>query len=151
MRYATFLTWRGFLDREPPRRPDPIGPAAPPSLRTAPYKFGFAGTTCTECGTLHLPPVRLCINCKAIDHMDPSPMVDVGATVATYAIDNLAYTPGPPMVAVVIDFDGGGRFSCELADADPAGVHIGDRVDMSFRKISTADGVHNYFWKARKV
>ena len=27
--YATFLTWRGFLDREPPRRPDPERPAAP--------------------------------------------------------------------------------------------------------------------------
>jgi hydroxymethylglutaryl-CoA synthase len=24
LRYATFLTWRGFLDREPPRRPDPV-------------------------------------------------------------------------------------------------------------------------------
>ena len=60
-------------------------------------------------------------------------------------------TPSPPMVAVVVDFDGGGRFSCELADADPSAVHIGDRVEMCFRKISTADGVHNYFWKARKL
>ena len=31
--YATFLTWRGFLKREPPRRPDPEAPAAPPSFR----------------------------------------------------------------------------------------------------------------------
>src|SRR5262249_49793701 len=30
--YATFLTWRGFLPREPPRRPDPERPAAPPSF-----------------------------------------------------------------------------------------------------------------------
>src|SRR5207244_2033865 len=28
--YATFLTWRGFLRREPPRRPDPQPPAASP-------------------------------------------------------------------------------------------------------------------------
>ena len=36
-----------------------------------------------------------------------------------------------------------------LADVDPATVAIGDRVEMSFRKISTANGIHNYFWKAR--
>ena len=29
-----FLSWQGFLDREPPRRPDPAAPAAPPSLRS---------------------------------------------------------------------------------------------------------------------
>ena len=28
--YPTFLTWRGFLRREPPRRPDPQAPEAPP-------------------------------------------------------------------------------------------------------------------------
>ena len=28
--YATFLSWRGFLDREPPRLPDPDPVAAPP-------------------------------------------------------------------------------------------------------------------------
>ncbi len=151
MRYATYLTWRGWLEREPPRRPDPIGPAAPPSLRTGGYKFGFVGSTCTECGTLHLPPVRLCSTCKAIDHMVPTPMPVARATVATYAVDHLAHTPDPPMVAVVVDFDGGGRFSCELADADAAEVGIGDRVDMAFRRMGTADGVHNYFWKARKI
>ena len=151
LRYATFLTWRGMLTREPPRRPDPVPPAAPPSLRTGHYKFGFVGATCTECGTLHLPPVRLCVNCKAVDHMEPTPMVDAVGTVATYTVDHLAYSPNPPVVAVVVDFDGGGRFSCELADADASAIRIGDRVEMTFRRIATADGVHNYFWKARKL
>jgi hypothetical protein len=31
-------------------------------------------------------------------------------------------------------------------------VAIGDRVEMTFRKMITAgDGVHNYFWKARPL
>ncbi len=34
--YARFLTWRGALDREPPRRPDPERPGAPATLRAAP-------------------------------------------------------------------------------------------------------------------
>ena len=109
LRYATFLTWRGFLPGEPPRRPDPGRPGRPPSLRTARYKFGFVGTACTDAHTVHLPPVRVCVNCKAIDHMAPAPMADVPATVATYTIDRLAYSPSPPVVAAVVDFDGGGR------------------------------------------
>jgi uncharacterized OB-fold protein len=52
-------------------------------------------------------------------------------------------------VAAVLDFDGGGRFSCELTDLDPSEVRIGLRVGMTFRKIYTANGVHNYFWKAK--
>ena len=149
--YTTFLTWRGFLTREPPRRPDPVGPSAPPSLRTEGYKYGFNGARCLECGTVHLPPVRICISCKSVDRMTPQPMADVAGTVATYTIDNLAYTLSPPMVAAVVDFDGGGRFSCELTDVEPSSVRIGDRVEMTFRRIATAGGVHNYFWKAKPV
>ena len=151
LRYASFLTWRGFLTREPPRRPDPVGPAAPPSLRSAGYKYGFVAHRCTSCGTVHLPAVRVCVECKAIDHMVEVPMADVAGTVATYTIDHLAFSPSPPVVAAVVDFDGGGRFSCELTDVDPDAVAIGDRVEMTFRRIITAGGVHNYFWKARPV
>jgi hypothetical protein len=32
---------------------------------------------------------------------------------------------------------------------DPKAVKIGDRVEMTFRKLYTANGVHNYFWKAK--
>jgi len=28
-------------------------------------------------------------------------------------------------------------------------VKIGDRVEMTFRRLFTARSVHNYFWKAR--
>jgi len=36
-------------------------------------------------------------------------------------------------------------------DVDAADVAIGDRVEMTFRRLFTADGIHNYFWKARPV
>jgi hydroxymethylglutaryl-CoA synthase len=151
LRYTTFLSWRGFLTREPPRRPDLIPPAGPPSLRTAAYKFGFVGSRCSECGTVHLPSVRVCVECKALDQMEPIHMADLHGSVATFTIDHLAFSPSPPVVAAVVDFDGGGRFSCELTDVDPAEVAIGDRVEMTFRRLFTAGGIHNYFWKARPV
>ena len=147
LRYATFLSWRGFLAREPPRRPDPVGPAAPPSLRTGHYKYGFVGPSLHRVRHPAPAAVRVCVNCKAIDHMVAGPMADALGTVATYTVDHLAFSPSPPVIAAVVDFDGGGRFSCELTDADPAGVAIGDRVEMTFRRIVTAGGIHNYFWK----
>jgi uncharacterized OB-fold protein len=91
----------------------------------------------------------VCVKCHAIDRMTPERLADVPATIATFTVDRLAYSLSPPVVAAVIDFEGGGRFQCELTDVDPAAVKIGDRVEMTFRRLFTADGVHNYFWKAR--
>ena len=149
--YARFLTWRGFLKREPPRRPALEAPAAPSSLRSLSYKYGLIGHRCTQCGTVHLPAVRVCVVCKAIDLMEPIPMSGRIGTVTAFTVDHLAFSPSPPVVVAVVDFDGGGRISCELTDVDPAKLAVGDRVEMTFRKFFVADGIHNYFWKARPV
>jgi 3-hydroxy-3-methylglutaryl CoA synthase/uncharacterized OB-fold protein len=150
LRYNDFLTWRGQLHREPPRRPEPERPAAPPSLRSNAWKYGLFGSR-DEAGFVHLPPSRVSMESGAIDRMEMVRMADVRATIATFSIDRLAYSLSPPVVAAVIDFDGGGRFQCELTDVDPATVKIGDRVEMTFRRLYTQDGIHNYFWKARPV
>jgi 3-hydroxy-3-methylglutaryl CoA synthase len=149
--YDSYLTWRGHLHREPPRRPDPVPPAAPPALRTEEWKFAFVGSKCRVCGTRNLPPARVCVHCHTADQMDPEALADVPGTIATFTVDRLAFTLSPPVVVGVIDFDGGGRFQCELTDVDPDAVAIGNRVEMTFRRIMTAAGVHNYFWKARPV
>ena len=149
--YPTFLTWRGFLRREPPRRPDPQAPEAPPAARAEAWKFAFTGSRCMACGARHLPPQRVCVKCHAVDRMAPERLADVPAVIATFTVDRLAYSLSPPVVAAVIDFEGGGRFQCELTDVDPVAVKIGDRVEMTFRRLLTAGGVHNYFWKARPL
>jgi uncharacterized OB-fold protein len=83
--------------------------------------------------------------------MSPAPLADERATVATFTIDRLAYSPSPPVIDVVVDYDAGGRFCCQLTDAIPDEVAIGDRVEMTFRRFYTSGAVHNYFWKARPV
>jgi len=70
-------------------------------------------------------------------------------TVATYTVDRLAYSPSPPLIEAIVDFDGGGRYPLEVADARPGDLAVGTRVGLSFRRLFTAGGVHNYFWKAR--
>jgi uncharacterized OB-fold protein len=138
--YGTYLRWRGVLPVEPPRRPEPARPSASAAGRSADWKFGFVGSADAD-GAVHLPP----------QPSDPTeaPMADATGTIATFTVDRLAYSPSPPVVFAVVDFDGGGRLPVELADVDVDQVRIGAPVELTFRKLFTADGIHNYFWKAR--
>jgi 3-hydroxy-3-methylglutaryl CoA synthase/uncharacterized OB-fold protein len=145
----TYRKWRGVLPFEPPRRPDPDRPAAPPMLRGEHWKYAFVGSRCTACETVNLPPQRVCVACGAVDQMKEEPYADATCRVVTYTLDRLAYTLQPPALPAVLDFDKGGRFQCELTDVDPSAVAIGDEMEMTFRYLYTADGIHNYFWKAR--
>jgi len=140
--YGTYLRWRGVLPTEPPRRPEPARPSASASSRSTDWKFGFVGSS-GPAGEVHLPPQPL--DASAV------PMADAVGTIATFTIDRLAYSPSPPVVFAVVDFDGGGRLPVELTDIDVAQVRIGARVELTFRRLFTADGIHNYFWKARLV
>jgi 3-hydroxy-3-methylglutaryl CoA synthase/uncharacterized OB-fold protein len=145
----SYRKWRGILPFEPPRRPDPERPAAPPMRRGERWKYAFVGTRCEECGSVNLPPQRVCVNCGAVDRMSDYRIADSTCRIATYTLDRLAYSLQPPVVIAVVDVDPDGRFQCELTDVDPEQVAIGDELEMSFRRLFTADHVHNYFWKAR--
>jgi 3-hydroxy-3-methylglutaryl CoA synthase len=123
--YGRYLAWRGMLPVEPPRRPEPARPSASAAGRSADWKFGLA----SPAGVL------------AEQH----------GTVTTFTIDKLAYSQSPPVVFAVVDFDDGERLPVELTDVDAAAVAIGMRVEMTFRRLFTADGIANYFWKARPV
>jgi len=142
VRYPAFLARRGMVTPEPPRRPEPARPSASAALRNQDWKFGFVGSADTG-GTISLPPSPLDTTAVA--------MADRLGTIVTFTVDHLAYSPSPPVVFAVVDFDGGGRFPVELTDTDIGELAIGARVEMTFRRLFTADGVHNYFWKARPV
>ena len=149
LRYASYLTWRGLLEREPPRRPEPERPAGPPSARSEAWKFGFVGTRCEACGQVHVPPRRVCVACGAVDRMARAPLAGRRGVVVTYTVDRLAFSPAPPIINAVVDFEGGGRYTLEVTDATPEEVDIGTPLELTFRRFYTVDGVHNYFWKAR--
>jgi 3-hydroxy-3-methylglutaryl CoA synthase/uncharacterized OB-fold protein len=138
--YGRYLAWRGILPVEPPRRPEPARTSSSAAGRSRPWKFGFEGSRGAD-GAAHLPPRH--------DEPERLPMADARGTVVTFTVDRLSYSPSPPTVFAVVDFDGGGRLPVELTDVDAKAVRVGDRVEMTFRRLSTADGIHNYFWKAR--
>jgi hydroxymethylglutaryl-CoA synthase len=123
--YGRYLAWRGLLPVEPPRRPEPARPSASAAGRSTAWKFGLASAA----GVL----------------------ADQRGTVTTFTVDKLAYSPSPPVVFAVFDFDDGERLPIELTDVDAGEVATGMRVEMTFRRLWTADGIANYFWKARPV
>ena len=119
--YGKFLAWRGMLPVQPPNRPEPSRISASAAGRTVDWKFGFAGHA------------------------------DVVGTITTFTIDRLVYSQSPPVVFAVVDFEDGERQPLELTDVDVSEVAVGKKVEMTFRRLFTADGIHNYFWKARLV
>jgi uncharacterized OB-fold protein len=104
-----------------------------------------------ETGFVHAPPSRVSLRSRSVDQMSPITLSTRPGRIATFTVDRLAYSLSPPVVAAVIDFDGGGRFPFELTDVDPEQLKIGDAVELTFRRLYTHGGVHDYFWKARPV
>jgi 3-hydroxy-3-methylglutaryl CoA synthase/uncharacterized OB-fold protein len=149
--YGKFLSWRGEVTLEPPRRPEPDRISASVAGRTEDWKYGFVGSRDQSSNALHLPPARISRVGDALDEMEPAPMSDVAGTIATFTVDRIAYSQSPPIVFAVVDFDGGGRLPIELTDVLADEVQMGDRVEMTFRRLFSADGIHNYFWKARPI
>jgi 3-hydroxy-3-methylglutaryl CoA synthase len=127
--YARFLAWRGMITPEPPNRPEPARVSAPAAERASEHKFAFDG------------------------------LADATGEVVTFTVDRLAYSPSPPIVFAIVDFPDQDapagapsdrrRAPLEMTDVDPERLKVGDKVEMTFRKLSTADGIHNYFWKAK--
>lgn len=142
--YGRYLHWRGMLPVEPPRRPEPARVSSPAAHRNAGWKYGFeAGVSGGDAGTVHLPPTP--------QDDTRTPVADALGTIVTFTVDRLSYSLSPPVVFAIVDFDGGGRLPVELTDVDDSEVAIGGRVEMTFRRLATSDGIHNYFWKARPL
>jgi len=148
--YAKFLSWRGLIAKDPPRRPMPARTSAVAAARVTDWKFGLVGSQDSGTGDVYLPPSRRSIG-ESEAAMVEIPMADAEGTIVTFTVDKLAWSPSPPIVFAVVDFDGGGRMPIELTDVDPDDVSIGDRIELTFRCLSETDGIANYFWKGRPV
>jgi len=154
--YEKYLAFRGFISPEGGIRAEAI-PYTALSLtwRDRREILGLCGTRCKKCGTPQYPAQRVCVNpdCGAIDEMEYYRFSDKKGTVFSFTGDLLAFTPIPPAIYAVIDFDGGGRFWFDVTDCDLESMEIGMPVEMSFRRryVDEKGGIVGYFWKAMPI
>ena len=151
--YEKYLAFRGLISPEGGIRAEAI-PYTAMSLawRDRREILGLCGTRCKECGTPQYPAQKVCVNpdCQAIDKMESYRFSDKKGKIFSFTKDLLSYTPNPPALYAVIDFDGGGRFWFDITDCDLDSLTIGTEVKMTLRRryVDERGGIIGYFWKA---
>lgn len=132
---------------------------------------------CTECGTHTFPPEGACVECNAVDALEPVEPEGTGTIVAHTVIEGGA----PPEFADLLDKEGaigvalveldggpesegdsgvsqgskgsggGARLPGMLTDCDPHAPDRGDRVEATIRRIYEDEGVVRYGAKFRPI
>ena len=144
---TTYAWWRGLIDVVPAaRRPRPEVPEAPVRLRLRDKNIRFYGVKCKNCGYPQYPPTRICTRCQTKDQFEPYRFSGKRSTLFTYSSDYLGSTMDPPLVGAMIDFEGGGRAMLQMVDRDVSQLELGMPLELTFRKLYTIDGIHNYYW-----
>jgi len=148
--YEHYAKMRDLIETERPRRQGESASAAQ-TWRDRDDILKLYGHRCLSCGFVQYPRQRICVNCRAKDGFEDVPLSDKLATLFTYTVDYLNADPNPPTVMTVVDFEGGGRAYMQMTDRNPADVKIGQKVEMTFRRLYDADGFRNYYWKCRPI
>lgn len=150
--YLTYARWRALLDVAPAVRRPSLDPPSPIALyRERNQNIRLYGVKCKNCGYQQYPPQRICTKCHTKDQFEPVRFADQRATLFTYSLDYLGPTLDPPLVICFINFEGGGRMQSMMTDRIVEEVKIGMPLEMSFRKLHTVGGIHNYYWKCIPV
>ena len=114
--------------------------------------YPLHGSKCQVCGSVQYPPQRVCTNCRTKDKYERIRLSDKKAKIFTRVLDYEAPVPNydSPSVDLLIDWECGGRANFALTDkkSTTEEVPMGMEVEMTFRKLRTAGGIHHYFWKA---
>jgi len=102
----------------------------------------LVASKCTECGTFLLPPQPRCFNCQGTVFE----WEDLPGTGTIYSFTVVRHPLAPhlaqavPYVSGVIELDGtqgaGARMIANIVDCDPETVAVGDKVRVTFDKLS---------------
>ena len=110
------------------------------------------GHQCKKCGKVQFPMQKRCMYCQAEEEfLEEVPLADRKGTLFTYSMDERAAVVDPPNVLAAVNLEGGGRVFSQMTDRDVNNLRVGIRMELTFRRIHDALGVHNYFWKCRPV
>lgn len=147
--YGRYLLYRGLVSREyEAAAPVPYA-SLPREWRERSSIIALHGSKCKKCGEVQFPVERVCPNCLSKDDYTEVSLAQTPATIYTYNLDYATPTSDPPNSMCQVDFKGGGRIQCIMADRDPNELEIGMPVEMSFRRFHEEKDIIHYYWKAR--
>jgi hydroxymethylglutaryl-CoA synthase len=150
--YEQYLKWRGLHQPDPGvRRPPMPMPSATALFRERERNLRFQAAKCRACGTVQYPPQRVCTKCGKRDDFDLVRLAEKPAKLFTYALDYIAGSVDVPLVVCIVNFEGGGRALMTMTDRVIEDIDVEMPLEMTFRKLYEAEGIHNYFWKCTPV
>jgi hydroxymethylglutaryl-CoA synthase len=107
-------------------------------------------TLCPTCNTVQFPLAVVCVHCQNRSGLEEIRMRRRG-TVFTFTKDYLYKAPVSPVVVGVIELKDGARFYCQLTDVDAVAIGIGQKVQLTLRRLKDGGRMHHYYWKCRPV
>lgn len=151
--YLAFLRWHDLIDMAVGgrKRPEPPAPSASAMWREVDRNIRLHGMKCNNCGAIQYPKQKVCFNCRANKGFEDYCFAGRKGTLFTYSADSLTPTLTPPSILAVVDFEGGGRMWLNMTDRDVSEIKIGMPVEMTFRRIYSREGIHNYYWECMPV
>ncbi|WP_322762172.1 Zn-ribbon domain-containing OB-fold protein [Frankia sp. Cr2] len=130
-------------------RPDP-GTPVPAVRRDAETEEFFAGTErgellirrCDDCGHDNPPPASACARCHSAA-LTWTPARGTGSVVSWSVVHGPARDGGPPArtTVAIVELDEGPWLHSRLAEVDPADVHAGLRVAVTFDRPTDGEAV----------
>ena len=150
--YERYSSYRDVIPMEMGFRGE-VGPSMVSMMwRERKTILALVGARCKKCGTPQYPYQRVCVNpgCGAIDEMEDYRFSDKKGKLFSYTSDSLAFSPSPPEIYGVVEFEEGGRFAFNLTDCELEQLSVDMPVEMTFRRkyVDSMRGIHGYFWKA---
>jgi len=156
--HLTYLSWHRLVELEPPRRPEPDRPrrARPPRARRGVEVRLRREHVCRQCGFVQ-PTARVRVwptLWHRRRHGRRTRSDTSGPPSSLTRWNYLAYSPSAADdPRRVVDVDGGGALHHPRSPTpNPNGLRRrcqGSR--FTFRRLFTAGGVHDYFWKSHLV
>ncbi|MFO7890917.1 MAG: Zn-ribbon domain-containing OB-fold protein [bacterium] len=127
---------------------------APKIRRAMPQRYKYEANKCKKCGKIFFPPRQVCSGCKS-ENFDSITLNREGK-ILTYTIIRVPpsqFKDEAPYAVGIVELQGGGRVTTQIADCDFDKLSIGMDVRMEFRRIQEEGeaGVIAYGYKCVPV
>lgn len=144
--YNRYLAYRGLV----PGQEQPEGFSSTVMMhREATLYRRLVASECPGCGFVLTLDLHTCPKCHHHGEFRPRKLVRTGK-IFTTSQEWYYPSPEPPVTMAVVDLDGGGRLTVQMADQQ-ADVPAGTQVELTFRRLHTAGRLPHYYWKARTL